>query len=442
MSMPAEGGEPAPLTELDESAGEVTHRWPSHLPGGKAILFTVHTGGVGFDDARIELLDLESNERKVLQRGGSYARYAPTGHVVFIRESTLYAMPFDLDRMEVTGPPFPVLEGVTSNPAHGSAQFDFSRTGTLVYSSGSTVSRLATLVGLDRNGVGKPLSPDVVEYYAPRYSPDGGRLAVTVGNFDASDIWVLDLRRETRTRLTFSDKAEWRPIWSPDGTWVAFTSGRQGMPNIYRKPSDGSSEAERLTESTNLQVPSAWSADGRRILFSELNNETGWDVKWLDLETGEVQPLIDSKFHQTEAVFSPDGRWFAYSSNESGRPEIYVSPFPGPGGKWQISATGGNWPCWSRDGSTIYYRSTDDTMTAVSVQYGDGGFTAGNPERLFDASGYIADFFGSYDLAPDAKQFVMLQASGTEEGAPNRSQVDFVLNWFEQIERLASSSTN
>jgi Tol biopolymer transport system component len=297
-------------------------------------------------------------------------------------------------------------------------------------------------VGLDRNGRPEPLSPDVVEYFAPEYSPDGGKIAVTVGNFDDADVWILDLERETRTRLTFSDKSDWRPTWSPDGKWIAFASGRDGIPNLYRKPADGSSEAERLTESSNLQVPTSWSLDGRRILFAELSNETGWDLAWLDLEEGTVHPLIESKFHQLGGDFSPDGRWYAYMSNESGRPEVYVSPFPGPGGKWQISNSGGNWPRWSRDGEEIYYRANDDSMVSVSVHAGEGGFSAGNPERLFDASAYVANFFSGFDVDPDSEQFVMIEIHGAQEGAPDRSQIRFVLNWFEQIERLASSSTN
>jgi serine/threonine-protein kinase len=442
MRMPAAGGEPEALTELDESSGETTHRWPHYLPGGKALLFTVHDAGVGFDDARIELLEIESGQRKILHRGGSYARYVPTGHVVFVRESTLYAMPFDLDRLEVSGTPFPVLEGITSNPVHGSAQFDFSNTGIFVYSSGSSVNRMAKVMGLEQDGKAVPLLNDVVEYYAPRYAPDGERLAVSVGAFDDADIWVVDLRRGTRTRLTFSDKSEWRPIWSADGISVAFASARNGIPNIYSKPADGSSEAVQLTDSQNVQVPTSWSSDGRYILFSELSSDNGWDLHYLDIQEGETRPLIETKFHQVSAVFSPDGKWTAYMSNDSGRMEVYVRPFPGPGGKWQISTAGGNWPRWSADGKEIFYRSADDKLMSVPVNATGGGFTAGNPELLVDVSDYLTEFFGSYDVVPGTRRFVVLEASENQGDAPDRSKVNIVLNWFQQLERMATSSTN
>ena len=439
MRIPAEGGEATPLTEPNKEAGEVTHRWPQFLPDGKALIFTAHDAGVAFDDARIELLVLETGERQVLHRGGSYARYVPTGHVVFVRESTLYAMPFDLDSLELTGTPFPVLEHITSNPVHGSAQYDFSQTGILVYSEGSAIGRQATVVAHQRDGTVETLPAEMAEYYGPRFSPSGDKMALTVGAFDDADAWIVDLQRGTRTRLTFSDKSEWRPLWSPDGNWIVFASDRNGSPNLYRKPADGSRDTERLTENTNVQVPTDWSGDGRVILYSEMSSESGWDLWALDVESGEAQPLVEAKFHQAGGVLSPDGRWVAYQSNESGRREVYVRPFPGPGGKWQISTAGGSWPRWSREGNELFYMSLEDDLVAVPVTAEGDRFVAGNPEKLFDASGYVNEFFGSYDVAPGGRRFAFLEVAGNQDGAPDRSQLGFVMNWYEQLSRLAGN---
>jgi serine/threonine-protein kinase len=345
--------------------------------------------GASFDDARIEVLDVETKQRKTLQHGGSYARYVPTGHIVFVRDGTLYAMGFDADARETTGPPFPILEDVTQNPIHGSAQFDFSANGILVYSTGSSVGRMASLVGADRDGNSSPLSGDVAELYHPRYSPDGRKIALYEGNFDDADVWITDLDRGTRTRLTFSERADWAPLWSPDGQWIAFCSTREGAGNLYRKPADGSREAERLTESENLQVPESWSRDGRFIALSELTGGGGWDIMVLDVESGEVSPFLQSSFQDVAPAFSPDGRWIAYRSNESGRYEVYVRPFPGPGGKWQISTSGGGAPLWSQDGKQIYYATPDDKMVAVPITATESTLTAGNPVELLDTEPYV-----------------------------------------------------
>jgi serine/threonine-protein kinase len=440
MRVNDEGGEPRPVTELDKDAEEVTHRWPHFLPGFRSVLFTSHSGGVGFNDARIEVVDLETGERKLLHRGGSYARYVPTGHIAYVREGTLYAMPFDLEALEVIGPPFPVLEDVTSNASHGSAQFDFSATGTLVWASGTATRRVVSLVELERQGRSSVVAQEPGEFYTPRYSPDGSRIAMFVGAFDDADVWIVDLARGTRTRLTFSDKADWAPVWSPDGETIAFSSGRAGIGNLYRKPADGSEEAERITESEHLQAPASWSPDGRFIAFSELTNDKGWDIEVLDTQSGEVRPFLETRFQETGPDFSPDGDWLAYFSNESGRYEVYVRPFPGPGGKWQISTDGGTQPRWSRDGNEILYTSLDSRLVVVPLNAGGSGFSADKPVELADVSGYTSDFFGSFDISPGGDSVLLLRAEGDSGDSPDRSHVNFILDWFTELERKATAA--
>jgi Tol biopolymer transport system component len=246
----------------------------------------------------------------------------------------------------------------------------------------------------------------------------------------------MDLDRGTRTRLTFSERADWSPLWSPDGHWIAFCSTREGAGNLYRKPADGSREAERLLESENLQVPESWSRDGRYIALSELTGGGGWDIKVLDVESGEVMPFLESSFQDISPAFSPDGRWIAYRSNESGRYEVYVRPFPGPGGKWQISTSGGGAPLWSQDGKQIYYATPDDKMVAVPITATESTLTAGNPVELLDTEPYMLAFFRGFDLSPDGRTFALLKPAGEVEEAPDRTHVNFIVNWFEQLERM------
>ncbi len=440
MQIPDTGGEPRPLTELDTEAGEVTHRWPQVLPGGRAVLFTVHSSGAGFDDARIEVLDLEKNERKVLHHGASFGRYVPTGHVVYVREGTLYALPFDLERLEVTGSPSPLLEDLTAHPNHGSAEFSFSDTGALVYSRGSSTSAQRSLVWVDRSGASSAISADLNSYGTPSLSPDGTRLAVVVGQGDEADIWVHELERGVATRLTFTDKGEWNPIWTPDGASIAFGSARESAGSIYLKPADGSGEAVRLTESESPQAPISWSPDGEVLVYSELGGSQGWNIYTLEPGAGEEpQPFVQTDFDEWGGWFSPDGRWVAYISMESGSPEIYVRPFPGPGGKWQVSKGGGLGPRWSRDGTEIFYRNVnEDRAMVVAVDAGIAAFRSGTPQELF-ADPFFSGAGGDWDVGLDGQRFLMLEEHGEEGAGLDRTHVILVLDWFEQLRALGAS---
>jgi serine/threonine-protein kinase len=435
----AAGGEPQPLTELRD--GEASHRWPQVLPGGKAVLFSSSPSTSNFDDANIELVVLGTGERKVLHRGGSNARYVGSGHLVYVREATLFAAPFDLGRLELTGSPAPILEGIASNPFHGSAQFDVSANGLLVYLGGGQQLYRYSMVWVDRDGKATPLSEEQKTYGEPHFSPDGSKLAVQV--YEAgrtnSDVWVYDLKRGVPTRLTFDESDEAAPFFSPDGQRVVFSADSSGATNIYWKRADGSGETERLTESQITQWASSISPDGKHILFHQSNSGTASDLFVLPL-SGDRKPetFLQTPFTEAEAAFSRDGRWIAYQSNESGTVEIYVRPFPSGSGKWQISTNGGRYARWSPDGRELYYRN-DDGLAAVSVDPSGESFVADKPRQLFNAPFLSLSIYGStladYDVAPDGKRFVMMQG---EEQLRN-TKVTVVFNWFEVLKRTFSA---
>jgi len=448
--VPAAGGEPVPLTTLDEAAGEATHRWPQVLPGGEAVLFTSHTQAVGnFDNANIEVLVLETGERKVVRRGGTYGRYVPSGHVVYVNQGTLFAVPFDLERLEVSGSPAPVVQGVSWDVAQGGAQYSFSEDGRLAYVTGGEAVPEYPVLWVDRNGDTTPLWEQPGSYANPRLSPDGGRLSLTVLRDGNWDIWVYDLERRVSTRLTFDEGSDTEQIWSPDGEFIVFSSNqdRAGVESLYRKRADGSGEAERLTDLPASGWATSWSPDGRFITYWTAEN--GGDLWVLPLE-GDRKPelFLGTPFQENVGAFSPDGRWLAYNSNESGRTEIYVRPFPPGGGKWQVSNEGGNFPYWSRDGRELFYR-TDEGLMVTSVDSTGGTFRAGTPRALFKGNfrggrggvGFAGNVFADYEVAPDGERFVMFPGGEDEEQA-ERPHIILVTTWFDDLRRTFASATN
>ncbi|MDX1383240.1 MAG: hypothetical protein R3190_06310, partial [Thermoanaerobaculia bacterium] len=429
--IPATGGEPEVLTTLDEEAGDVSHRWPFVLPGSRAALFTVFSSdGV----PRIEALDLESGERKVVHRGGLDGRYTASGHLVYANEGTLFAAPFDPEALELRGTPGPVVQGV--NAAEG-GDYSFANDGTLVYQEGSAGVPTLDLVGVDRSGSFSSLREDRQPYVEPRLSPDGTRVAVEILVGAQSDAWVLDLQRRTSTRLTFDDGADEVPIWSPDGVYIVFSSDRGGSPNLYRKRSDGSGEVERLTETTSSQYPSSWSSDGRWVLFSHTGSDTGNDLYVLpvaaDGSVSEPEPFLVTPFQEAEGAFSPDARWVAYNSDESGRSEVYVRPFPSGGGKWQISVDGGAQARWAKGGRELLYRK-DNTVMAVEIESQGDVLKAGTPRMLFQGPFQQVSVAGvtyaDWDVADSGEYFVMLRGEGGESA---RDHVVVVTDWFADL---------
>ncbi len=430
----AAGRDPVALTTPDPNKGETAHSWPQILPGGQAVLFTVWTGGI-WDDARIVVEQIEERERRVLIEGGTHARYVPTGHLVYSRASTLLAVPFDLARLEVTGSPVPVVEGVWQGAVGGVAQFAFSDLGSLVYVPGSNAEYGRTLVLVNRQGTVESLEAPPRAYQDVRLSPDGQRLAVHI-EAPGSDLWTYDIPRKTLTRLTFEGRNN-APTWTPDGKWVTFESDRAERPgNLFWKPADGSGMADQLTTSEQRQIPHSWSPDGKLLAFSEVHPTSNGDIWVLPLE-GEREPqlFLQTPFNETMPVFSPDGHWLAYRSDESGRYEVYVQPYPGPGGKWQISTEGGNEPLWARNGGELFYRNGEQLM-AVDITT-QPGFSAGTPHLLFEGQYHFQPgaSLSNYDVTPDGQRFIMIKSDAQEA-----RQINVVLNWFEELKRLVPTN--
>ena len=448
MKVSAAGGEPQPFSNLQQ--GESSHRWPQFLPDGKTILFTIGSTG-NYDDAQIVVQRLDSGERKVLIRGGTYARYVPTGHLVYYRAGTIMAVPFDPVALEVKGSASPVVEAVSGDISTGAAQFSVSDFGSLAYLSGGPQTVTRTMAWVNRQGVATPLPAPPRAYRAPRLSPDGRQLALGIG----ADVWIYDIARDTPTRFTFEgNNTNTAALWAPDGKRVVFPTDRAGPINLFWMPVDGSGPEERLTTSPNAQSAGTISPDGRTIVYGETNPKTFQDMWVLPMEADPRQvgsspgPAVGAEarkpriflqgpFSEYAAQFSPDGRWIAYSSNESGRLEVYVRPFPGPGGKWQISTEGGAEFAWSPKGNELFYRTGPQREKMMVVEYQtQPTFSASRPRLLFEGN-YVAQVATSpaayYSVSPDGQRFLMMEAP--EQTSAALTQINVVLNWFEELKQ-------
>lgn len=363
--------------------------------------------------------------------------YAPTGHIVFVRSGSLLALPFDVRRLSPLGPPMPVAEGVsfvTVGTENGRA-FALSSNGTLVYIGGGEQVEARTLVWVGRNGTVQPLPVAPRAFEHPRLSPDGKRVALTIREPQA-DVWVLELARGTLTRLTFEPGEDESPIWTPDGKRVTFSADRAGqMRQTYWRAPDGSGVEEALFKTERHQHLSSWSPDGRALVTEEIDPVDGVGIYTVSLgDKLAVRPFLQTRFAEGAATLSPDGRWLAYTSNESGRSEVYVQVFPGPGGKWQISTDGGTEPRWARSGRELFFRSGDKMMT-VPVE-GQATFSAGTPRALFEGQ-YLRVSWeqANYDVSADGQRFLMIS------GPPSTSQTQLylVVNWFDELKQRVAS---
>jgi serine/threonine-protein kinase len=435
--IPASGGSPQVLTKPDVEKGENEHDFPQILPGGEWVLFTLWESGEE-GAQRIEALSLETGERKALIVGGSNARYVPTGHLIYthVESITLMAVPFDLARLEVTGPPAPVLQDVLVSSRTTASHFSFSHEGLLVFAPrGALEGR--RLLWLDRDGQLRPFMKEQRQYDMPRFSPDGRRLALTIKEAVGQSIWIYDLEREALSRLTRGADSG-RPVWTPDGSHVTYASFKTGVFNLFWKPADGSGEEEHLLASDRYQFPNDWTPDGRLLTFGEEDPATGTDL-WVLPREGErtPRPLVREGFNQFQADTSTDGRWLAYVSDESGRDEVYVQPFAGSGGKWQISTDGGFEPRWSMNGREIIY-STGSRLMAVPVATAPS-FSARKPRILFEFPPDEGVYqIWSYDVTANGQQLVLV----TEDPESAVTRLNVVLNWFEELKRLVPTESD
>jgi Tol biopolymer transport system component len=429
------GGAPQPLSTLDKQAGEITQRWPQVLPGGKAVLYTSSTHGYHYEDADIIVYSMASGQRKTVLRGGSYARYLPSGQMVYMREGTLFAVAFDLDRLEVRGTPVPVLDQVGYNAGTASAQVDFSQTGTLIYRSGG--GGLVTVQWLDAAGKTQSLLAKADSYQHPSLSPDGSRLAI-----NTTDIWVYEWQRDTMTRLTFGPATSTNPLWSPDGRYILFNAPG----GMFWTRSDGSGKPQPLTQSKNFQFPWSFTPDGNRLAFIEFTPETRYDIWTVPLErddaglrAGKPEPFLQSPSDERHPSFSTDGRWMAYDSNESGSYQVYVRAFPDKGGKWQISNSSGVYPEWSRNGRELFFRTDDNQIMVASYTVKSNSFVADKPRVWSEKKIANIGLQDNYDLAPDGKRIAAIMPAETVEAQNAQSHVIFLENFFDEMRRRTAT---
>jgi serine/threonine-protein kinase len=399
-----------------------------------------------YDAASLVVMPLPSGPRKVVLRGGYHGRYVRSGHLVYMRKGTLLAAPFDLDRLELKGPVVPVLEGVSSMASSAGAHLALSDEGTLAYLPDSSGGREATIEWQDQDGARQVMwaaPADAID--DPRFSPDGRRLALDISDGSQRDVWVFEWERDTMSRFTFDADNDLVPLWTPDGRRLVFASARADKAlNLYWQPADGAGDVQRLTESTNPQWPDTWHPDGKTLVFGEYNPQTATDLMMLTLERdpvlgwkpGKPAVLLNSPFIEGFAAFSPDGRWLAYNSNETGRDEVYVRAFPGPGGKWQVSTGGGQAATWSQTRKELFYLGEDRKL--MVVPYGvQGDSLRVEKARVWSDVSLVSQAANrTFDLHPDGRRFVVVKAV-TGKGESKRDHLTLVFNFGDELRRLA-----
>ena len=407
------------------------------------MLFTI--GAESPQNAQIAVLDLQTGQHKMLVRGGTDARYVTSGHLVYTSGQALYAVAFDSVQLTVMGDPMRVVDGVSVSSL-GAADATVTQAGTLAYvprGAGEATPRL--LVWVDRQGRETPVPAPARAFVSPRISPDGTR--VVVNTYDQeSDLWVWDLARKTFTRLTFDPGIDLNPIWTADGRRVLFASNRAGAYNPCVRAADGTGTEVRLTTSTNPTYPLSITRDGAFVLGLEFRSSTGYDLVRLPFEgsaassgtgTAAVATLLATRAAELDPEVSPDGKFVAYQSDESGRFEIYVRPYPQvSNGRWQVSTGGGTMPVWTRDGRELIYLDAATRLTAVSVETTASTFHVGTPTTLVSTAYATPDSPRSYDVSPDGQQFLMIKEGSSSDRSGDPPQIVVIQNWLEELKRL------
>jgi serine/threonine-protein kinase len=452
MRVASSGGTPQPVAPLEK--GEVTQRWPQALPRSAGVLFTSHNAIGDYEDANLVVQPLPSGARKVVWRGGYYGRYLPSGHLLYIRNSILFAVSFDLSRLEATGVPVPVMQDVTTNPSPGWAQFATSDSGTMVYVPAEQGAISASPIEwLDRDGNRSPVRSAPTNWGSISISPDGSQLALDVFDGKQWDIWIDDIARDSLSRVTVGRANNGGPIWTPDGERIVFSSTRgdeRATYNLFWVRADGTSDPERLTTSRNLQFAGSWHPSGRFLAFAEQNPQTLMDLMILPFEgeegsgrkPGKPHVFLAGRFNEMQPAFSPDGRWLAYVSDESGQSEVYVRPFPGPGGKWRVSSDYGRYPTWSRTRDELLYSTFGQQLMVVPFSVQGDQFHPSRPQPWSETRfqrRYAPLNERSFDLHPDGRRIALTTMTGSHTAA-KADQVIVVLDFFAELRRIVPAT--
>jgi serine/threonine-protein kinase len=431
VKVPATGGAPQPLTQPDRRAGEIAHGWPQALPQGKGVLFTVSRRG---RSSRIAVLPPGGGAPQLSLPTTGQARYVSTGYLVFGLLGDLLAVPFDADQLRVRGSPFTLAKELKSSRGFDELErtwFSASQQGSLVYVPGMSDDPSSVLVWVDREGRATPLSTTPGLYQSPRLSPEGKWLAVAIRFGPMTrDIWVHDIARDTRVRLIMEGGDNQSPVWMPDGRGLTFASNRSGAQKIYTASVGGRAEPQLLLAGGTALNPSSWSRDGRLLAYYDVDPDQGRDI-WLLARAGQAAPVLATTANERSPALSPDGRWMAYVSDESGADEVYVRSIEKADTTRRISEAGGTEPVWSRDGGEIFYRQGDRMMVVPVVVR--PSLSLGSAQRLFERQ-YVLDPGGNmpnYDVSPDGQRFVMLQSTD------HPSELRVVLNWLTDVRKPA-----
>jgi len=456
VRVPASGGTPAVFGQFSE--GATTQRWPQALPGGKAVLYTENNGLSTFDGANLVVAPLDGGTPKVIVRGAYHGRFVASGlgspkrtgeggHLLYMANGTLFAAPFSLDRLEITGPAVPAFESVAASPGLGGASFSVSDEGTLIFVPGAAVMPTQPMNWIARDGKTSMLRDAKTGWRSPRFSPDGQRLAMAITDGKQTDIWVYEWARDTMTQLTFDPAGDQNPVWSPDGTHIVFDSDRAqaGVNNLYIINADGSGKPRRLTESPNIQWPASWHPNGKWLAYAEMRTGTSRDLMAVPMAfttergwtPGPPEALLATPAIEVLPMFSPDGRWLAYVVNASGGTDVYVRSFPDRGGQWRVSTEGGTYPAWSLTSPELLFISPDQGMVMAAPYSVSGDAFRVDRPKAWTPTGVAmaASFVGSYALHPDGTRIAARAADRT--GAATEDKVVFVLNLFDYLRAIA-----
>jgi serine/threonine protein kinase len=434
------GGQPSPVGKL--ANGQISFQFPSFLPDGHHVLY--HASGSTPEVSGLHVMSLDTGESKRLLEADTSGIYASQGgYLLFVRQGTLLAQTFDPKTRALLNEPFPIAERVESGAVPGLVTFSLSENGALGYGIGSGLAAGLQMVWIDRQGKQSETVGPPGGYRGIDLSPDGTRVAAHRHDGYGGDIWISELSRGTTSRFTFDAAQDSSsPVWSPDGSRIAYGSFRNGKGGLYQKLSNGTGPEEKLLESDVATLPVSWSPDGQSIVYSVLNPNVSTD-QWMLALSGDRKPvpLLHTPFQESHGQISPDGKWLAYYSNETGRAEVYVQSFPQGAGRWQVSTSGGQFPRWRRDGRELFYMSqaSRGKMMAVDVQSGGTAFEASAPKELFDPV-YInlshsdGGPYHTYAVSPDGQRFLIPRSPSADQQT-TATPIVVVLNWLEELKQ-------